>query len=207
MLPTNEKATGVVMLKKSTNKLVTDFHSTRNTSDHFSHELYIFSDEKKEGDWCYDWSVEGKLCKYSKPPRHWSDTSKKIIATTDKSLLDYAGDVDYYKQPIQLIPQSFIEKFVSEYNNGNIITEVMVEYAETVGCKNKKGFQNCLDWDSEDGKCWCDNTKVKINSDNTINIKPIKDSWSRKEVVELLKLLEEDIKATISLYSNQIFNK
>ena len=26
--------------------------------------------------------------------------------------------------------------------------------------------------------------KLKVNSDNTINIKPIKDSWTREEVIE-----------------------
>ena len=34
---------------------------------------------------------------------------------------------------------------------------------------------------------------LKTNSDNTINIKPIKDNWNREELIILLKVFERDI--------------
>jgi hypothetical protein len=96
----------------------------------------------------------------------------KIIATTDiriknQMLLD--GFDRIYPQP----SQQFIEHFVNEYNNENIITDVLVEYEYRHD--DSVPYPKTLD-----GK-----SVLKINPDNTINIKSIKDSWNREEV-ELL---------------------
>ena len=80
-----------------------------------------------------------------------------------------------------------ITPFIEEYNKGNQITEVLVEVdhcdgrgvdinklCELVDCKLCNGF-------------------IKINSDNNIHIKSIKDSWSREEhisdIQKICKLL------------------
>lgn len=67
---------------------------------------------------------------------------KKIIATTDESL--YFKDTN--KNPKQYMgsyismslgenlpqpSQQFIQKYIGEYNKGNIITDVLVEYNDT----------------------------------------------------------------------------
>jgi len=99
---------------------------------------------------------------------------KKIIASTDSSLgiliLGYEpGDKDITKQ-LPSPSQSFIEKYVSEYNRGNIITEVMVEY---------EGFDNLNSMNDSSIL----GIIPKINpEDNTITIKEIKDNWSREEL-------------------------
>jgi hypothetical protein len=75
--------------------------------------------------------------------------------------------------------QSFIEKFVEEYNYRGVITEVMVEY-ESIGAYANPKYNS--------------DYQLKINSDNTINIINSKERWSREEVVELLyKCFQQNI--------------
>ena len=168
--------------------------------------LYITSDEEiKEGDWCYNSKRKSiELGKYMIGTNEFI-FCKKIIATTDISLIsinEQYFDVNKSRKSAVLeqktlpqIPQEFIEAYVKAYNEGNPITEVMVEYELDV-CKrcNGKGTEivailgecNCL-------KCkgkgiLSDNINLKVNPDNTINIKSIKDNWSREEVKQLCKL-------------------
>lgn len=199
MLPTNEKATGIVMLKKSTNKLVTDFHSTRNTTDHFAQELYILSNEEiKEGDWYINNGVifrsDDKFDKGNNPNQN--KDNKKIIATTDTDLkvkIKYRTHISIKLLP--QIPQSFIEYFVSEYTKGNIITEVMVEYEE-----KDVPYESELKVASDGGYYSKPSSYIRIESlkinlkDNTITIRKIKDSWSREEVIALLNKMGNDLK-------------
>ena len=101
--------------------------------------LYIISDDEiKDGDYFLadnrlnTTSNKGLpnwvLCKCTKVKNSWvycneipdeghnGDWCKKIIATTDESL--------NLPQP----SQQFIQKYIEEYNKGNIITDVLVEY-------------------------------------------------------------------------------
>lgn len=103
---------------------------------------------------------------------------RKIIATTDKSLFIHQKETFTLPERVFYLPQpsqSFIEKYVEEYNKGNIISDVMVEhhpelYDGTETTANLSG-------------------RLKINpKDNTITIKKVKDSWSREEVIKLMKL-------------------
>ena len=87
----------------------------------------------------------------------------KIIATTDTSL------------GLPQLPQQFIYDYIAEYNKGNVITEVTVEY---------KTEEYCLPMPNIHVKQYRE--ILKINSDSTINIKPIKNTWNREEVVELI---------------------
>jgi hypothetical protein len=114
---------------------------------------------------------------------------KKIIATTDK-LNTHPNVADSYRSG-NCLPQpsqSFIEKWVEEYNKGNVITDVMVEYEAmntTIVNRTYNDFE------------------PKINpKDNTITIRKIKDSWSREEVVELIKQYSEDINNPIWFKKN-----
>lgn len=110
-----------------------------------------------------------------------SGLAKKIIATTDKLILKISKSINKEQFPDILVPQpsqSFIEYFISEYNKGNIITEVMVEY----DVYYKDGYNNWLlynkeFWDKTGNKPkFGTKSQLKINPDNTINIKPIKNS-------------------------------
>ena len=177
MLPTNEKAPthDYLFLYKPSNRLV---------KNGFVQHLYILSDEEiKEGDWFVGFA-DGSIKPFVKQAdestveiNNWQlnkkghSSNKKIIATTDKSIIlpERFPSFTYLPQP----SQSFIEKFVEEYNKGNVITEVMVEW-EYNSYSTKTNGELTAD------------LKLKINPDNTINISMPKDSWSREEVVELL---------------------
>ena len=109
---------------------------------------------------------------------------REVLATTDSSLWrpshKYASDVILLPQP----SQQFIEKFIEEYNRGNVITDVLIEY-ELIS--NEEYFGNTINPD--DDVPYFDE-RLKINSkDNTITIKKVKDSYSREEVIELLEVI------------------
>ena len=149
--------------------------------------LYILSDDKiKEGEWYLNVptnKIEQATSSISK--KYCPFPYSKIIASTDSSLKLNNPNHGGYNMPLQtgifprifpFVPQSFIDKYISEYNKGNKIEEVMVEYMiDTVGCIQTEGINAGLMKDI-----------LKLNPDNTINIKSIKDSWTRDEVTELL---------------------
>lgn len=178
MLPTNEKAVIGFLTQKGKERghLVHFDRPMPNILDSENQHLYILSDEEiKEGDWvyCLREGFEPVLKQKVNPIGVNNDKMfKKIIATTDKSIIlpERFPSFTYLPQP----SQSFLEKFVEEYNKGNVITEVMVEYEW-----NKTGRKI--------RKLYVFDHILKINPDNTIDINIPKDSWSREEVVELIQ--------------------
>jgi len=88
---------------------------------------------------------------------------RKIIATTNKDL------------GLPQLSQEFIQQYVDEFNKGNIIKTVEVEY-------NVHGFGTF----DMTGLHQQTTSILKINSDNTIGIKLIKDNFSRAEVINLI---------------------
>lgn len=104
---------------------------------------------------------------------------KKIIATTDKLILKISKSINKEQFPniiLPQIPQSFIEQYITEYNQGNIISDVLVEYDEILGDEAiiAVAFKES-------------DFKLKINQSNEINIKTIKDSFSRDELIAFVK--------------------
>ena len=199
MLPTSEKASeGQICLNNSylphlTQPLVKGYDSPHLTPQH----LYILSDEKikentntfKEGlngDWFYN-TIYNSIAHIG----DITDYDFKIIASTDLSLgkskkeyNDKLGlkieETKYF--PLPLISQSFIDKYISKYNKGNKIKDVLVEYEDiTIGELGFAGLSNHTE------------NKLKVNLINTINIKSIKDNWTKEEVVELIKKYGKDI--------------
>lgn len=149
---------------------------------YISKEIYITSDEEiKEGDWVLNTSSnEIYQCNDASKSNQYKH-NKKIIATTDKSLnIDISSEFQkkHYIKEFKYLPQlsqEFIEKYIKEYNKGNIITDILVEYAQDLNSVKKI---------SNDLQTW--NYKLKISKDNTITIHPIKESYNREEVIELL---------------------
>lgn len=155
-------------------------------NDNFYHLYIISSEEIKEGDWymyCHfgEWIISNSRETLKNETNtlenlNKDDYFKKIIATTDKSLTKgmYCVSTGKYQESLPQPSQSFIEKFVDEYNKGNIITEVMVEYEEPyknlVGSMVGSNIGHFIL--TEENKY-----RIKINPNNTINIKPIKDNW------------------------------
>ncbi len=191
MLPTNEKAEIGFLTQKGKERghLVHFDRPMPNILDSENQHLYFLSDEEiKDGEYgfCMNLFNQGHqpyqiIFKMDSEQRQAmielggqkNANVFKIIATTDKSIIlpERFPSFTYLPQP----SQSFLEKFVEEYNKGNVITEVMVEYEyDSYSTKT-------------DGELTAD-FKLKINpKDNTIDINMPKDSWSREEVVELIQ--------------------
>lgn len=186
MLPTNEKAS--LLLGTSTEGQLVKSNGSISNSAHLKNQhLYFLSDDEiKEGDWYIN---SGELARWSGTPiimkcnsfkesvdySRFKNSYKKIIATTDKTLtwIKHDDTVPYPKGTQYFLPQpseTFLQKFIYAYNNGDPITEVMVEY---------KHLQSTTGLN----EAW-----LKVNSsDNTITIRKMKDSWTREEVVSLCR--------------------
>ena len=132
--------------------------------------LYIISDDEiKEGDWYFDGTdFIHKKSKHNNTLVDGNKQAKKIIATTDTSL------------ELPRLSQQFIQKYIEEYNRGNIITDVLVEYENKFDGKEYVDELDAYGYDKV-------KSILKINpQDNNITIKIAKDSCSREEVDRLL---------------------
>ena len=133
--------------------------------ENFKHQhLYIILDKKPDNGDYYIIDGISEVFK-NNGLKFIDDNCKKIIATTNISLWrpshKYASDVILLPQP----SQQFIEKYIEEYNRGNIITDVLIEY-ELIS--NEEYFGNTVNPD--DDVPYFDE-KLKINpKDNTLNI-------------------------------------
>ena len=107
---------------------------------------------------------------------------KKVIATTDETLyLTFNNGKTDLKFVLPKPSDSFISKYIEEYNKGNIITNVLVEY-ELVS--NEEYFLNTINPD-DDVPYFDENLKINPK-DNTITIKKVKDTYTREEVENLI---------------------
>ncbi len=184
MLPTNQKAQDCLLLyNRRLNPLQANkgYYTQEYLKEYNiqANHLYIISDEEiKEGDWVYTGNKIKQVKEVTNKHSYLvfddetllSSDCKKIIATTDN--LDAREKGLRLPQP----SQSFIDKYISEYNKGNQIVDVMVEYEEFAlhyqGNREPNDPSKLI--------------KLKVNlKDNTITIKRIKDSWTREEVEAL----------------------
>lgn len=175
MLPTNEKANigADNWYLPNTKKLVING---------FISNLYILSDEeiKEDNLPCYVYYKDGKSIQFihsSNILKEVNAECKKIIATTDLSIaiehdtlsiVQRKSLINHYPTEKTVLPQpskAFIKKYVDGYNKSNVITDVMVEY------ENVRPHRH-LD-------------TLKVDSNNCITIKKVKDSWDRKEVEQI----------------------
>ena len=201
MLPTDNKSKILKQLDANNHLIpAPDYNWTLTKNWKYQHLYILSSDEIKEGEWCYQTVIKQIIhCPFDTKSQDkfiGDFRYNKVIATTDSSLIIYnrpqvRGAVAHHSL-LPSIPQSFIDKYVSEYNNGRSLEEVMVEYEYAkdnqtyYGCKCTEGFQGLCDNSFDDDQLCKLAIKLKLNSDNTINIKSIKDSWTRKEVKDIL---------------------
>ena len=135
--------------------------------------LYVTSDEKpKEGDWVFNEDLQMVFIQVGVP----TGTCEKVIATTDPLL------------NLPIIPQSFVQLYVENYQEGEVIKEVAVEYEECTaeGC-NGAGTIATPFWEYECSDCNGTGEQLLTNPDNEISIKSVKESWSREEVQALVE--------------------
>ncbi len=163
-----------------------------NPKNNFRHinrkQLYIVSDEEiKEGDYVIPndkdyqsvWEYKPTPC----PMPYWgcNNNCKKVIASS-KELKIYNGEEEISHMSIYrnifLIPYEFIKQYVEEYNKGNKIEEIFVEYDSIISDEIKIDYRSY---------------KLKVDLNNTITIKTIKDNWNIEEITNLfLKFLKEE---------------
>ncbi len=183
----SEKASNIILLKHQQYKskliynidLVEKFISGDLLyNDELPQHLYVLSDERviKNDTWVLFRDNEIlNLQEFDGTTIGFRDQCKKIIATTNSELFYYEGnDIrgrEYDKQyQLSKISEEFTKEFIHEYNNGNVITEVMVEY-EIIPEGYEKGK---VDY----------NYKIKLNSNNTIIINRIKKTKYTREFLE-----------------------
>lgn len=146
------------------------------SSDTYQH-LYITTDEEiKEGDWMLN-IIEDTIYQKNIYPHH--NMWRKIVATTDKSLVickEHDDSVPYPKMRNVYLPQPS-QAFIKKYCEVGGIDEVLVEYENIYDYELKPTLPTGV--------------KPKVDSNNTITIHPIKDSWSNNELKEELELLIE----------------
>jgi hypothetical protein len=193
MLPTNQEAirSGIYLYNNKLSKLY--IATSGNDKDIISQpqHLYILSDENiVEGDWCIN-SYDNQIWQYKPSPcpmPYWGNknTLRKIIATTDTNLIALFGnDGEIYgkmKEGLPQLSQSFLNKFIEQYNKGVVISDIMVEYDEEP---------------TDDGNAdkYAElHVKPKVN---TVIIRSMKDSWSKDEVIGRLRTLENDLHLAI----------
>lgn len=156
--------------------------------------IYITSNEEiKEGDWVIDGALPLSplfVIQVTKEDlerciNNWkSGSCKKIIATTDETLYtDFNNGKTDLKFVLPQPSDSFISKYIEEYNKDNTITNVLVEY--------EKVYPKHFTYNPSENMF----INLKVDSNNTITIKKVKDSYSREEVVALLEARDKHLEA------------
>lgn len=167
--------------------------------------LYITTnDEIKEGDWFYSTFNDNQpKIQQRKGNYTTSFNEHKIIATTDGSLRIKTGgfpkitNVPNIIKPLPQPSQVFIEKYCKVGG----IDEVNVEYINTI----KDTFTE-VDFSDKNPVIYNQSTTeliepiLKVNNHNTITIHPIKDSWTREEVIALFMKYNEDKRVNIKWF-------
>lgn len=196
MLPTKEKAKLYLYKDVELVHAVRE-HSEGNNTYKNQHIYFLSNDEIKEGDWYHN-SIDNSI----KQASDWIyvSTCKKIIATTDESLKiipkGFKSGVGALSHAYRLPQPSqyFLHLYYTIYNTGKPIEWVSIEYElnQCDGCQANLPIIDGIHRDSQMFGIACSKemyNKLKINpKDNTITIRPIKNSWNRDEVIELIEL-------------------
>ena len=185
MLPHNNIDTILTMYLDVNKKPIELSKNNSKLQYHTNQHLYITSNEEiKEGDY-YLKPDDNNIWIRNKNSNIITIGSKKIIATTDELYLSELFPVDNEIHSLtSRLPQpsqQFIEKYIEEYNKGNIIAEVLVEVEEI---KHYSGSVDSLDMDDDYDYI---EYKLKLDSQNQITIRKVKDSWNREEVIDLCR--------------------
>lgn len=153
-----------------------DFH---NAAWAVQQDIYIMSNEKIESG---DWHLMKKGDFLDKSDIEWCHKHKyqKVIATTDKGL-----------DSIPNLTHEFIQKYIHEYNKGNEIKKVLVEFENAQSCSlyPEKCCGNPLDSTNE-GEC----VKLQnlfVSKDNTINAKLVEKLPKQYDEDRLFNLLQD----------------
>ena len=197
MLPTDKKST--LRLHSNKGGLSNNVSLRYNANAWNPMHLYITTDEEiKEDDWMLNTNINNAICKAANSLLVNKGGCFKIIATTDNSL----GFAPFGGQDIYTLPQpsnDFINKHIEKYNKGEQIVDVLIEY-EILEIPEKSFIIN-----DEQQFITSMQSLIKVDKNNTITIKPVKDGLKelclkdpelKKEVEALL------YKATLDAVDN-----
>lgn len=185
LLPT-DKASKIVLVNPTALQLSSLIYSEQlegfiKQGSKYQH-LYFTSDEKiKEGDHFIINSGKGKngggiIGKHYNGQKLDKD-DRKIVTTTDPDLCiekrEMVGSNSRYtKWAFPRIGDDFIQVYIKAYNEGNPITEVMLEY-------------ELLDYAEEMKTTSLTNEILKLRSNGTVIISPVKEKmYSRNEMIQ-----------------------
>lgn len=190
MLPTQKSNNvGDIVMRPSDRRLATINVLTvddPNRDEAINQHLYIISnDDIKSGD--YFICIKNEcLQRADDNYEQTCDSDKKVIATTDRTLLknfNRGGDGGYTLFP--LIPESFTKVYINKHNDGEPIFEVDVEmekYGYCGACR-AVGMWHCANADT------CGNAqelwRLKTREDGTIILRQSK-KYSREEIRKIL---------------------
>ena len=180
------------------------------SSNNIGKHLYILSDDEiKEGDWCV--YPGGAIKQYS--GGYSIKPQGKIIATTNPEL---HNPYKTFGNTICLpnLPQDFIERYIKEWNKGNVIDYVLLEYEEEWYDNNRYlkvniGGEYTLKSDSGFIE------KLKLHPNNTVIIHPIEDKeaeikfWMERHdfQLDLLNKAKEEIRILYKLLEEKKYSK
>jgi hypothetical protein len=195
MLPTTEETDLFIV-----NKQLFNYHKHQQGDgvSAINQHLHIISDDEiKEDAWCLvgvyphqkvkqcaelAYSQDGKTVNgylFTDGTKHTASECKKVIVTTDRKLTEdnrtyisgLMGKPNRLPQP----SQQFIEKYIEFYNRGVVLSDVLVKYER-------------IPWNLDEYGSLIEEEelRLKINPDNTITIKELKETWNRKEVINLM---------------------
>lgn len=184
MLPTSEAKTSHIGYDLS-GKLLTYYPGKARYLDSPQY-LYIVSNDKiQPNDWCLLFDSLGHI--FSSIPGQYkprlghvlNDGLRKIIASTDPKLeLPRPSDA-----------------FIKKYCEAQGIDEVLVEYEEVTHIISPYGDShehNAALAALKPSNIIGSEIKLKVAKDNTITIKPVKNSWTRDEMETLLHQMYSD---------------
>ena len=185
MLPTESgvifknRTTGtlVIMPRGLTNLKISNVAKKLYPAQH----LYFTTDEEiKEGDWFINTNFQKIYQANSENSKNIIEFGphpeiRKIIATTDPKLKikNYLTGVKGRYFDMKHLPQPS-QAFIKKYCKAGGIYEVDVEYKHRFSLKLRRGGESHA-------------YKLKVDSNNTITIHPIKDNWSKEEVIAACK--------------------
>ena len=197
MLPTNKKTKYLMVysdVEKTKGKLI--LNGLKNDEYKEYQHLYIISDDEIKDNYYIIDNIPELL--KNNGLKFIDGNCKKVIATTDTSLYTHKKETVSLPERVFYLPQpskQFIEKYIEEYNKGNVITDVLVEY-ELIS--NEEYFGNTVNPD--DDVPYFDE-KLKINpKDDTITIKKVKDSYTREEHISNIKKFSLELGSKIHCF-------
>lgn len=169
------------------------------------YHIYITSNEEiKKGNWYYDTfdrKIRQALSDITEDSAFFK-SAKRIIATTNKTLTIQINNpqktLNRKFKSLAQIPRDFLDMLFEKYNNGELPTKVLVEYEDLNHKCGLQGFNpmlgdTCPVCDSESG--------LIINVKNNINVKFLKESWTREEHEKNLKYCVAEIAAKLGYAS------